>query len=168
MHLKSTAIAAAIFAIWAAPALAEDKIIARVSTSGTGEEAVSQVWFAYESCEEECHVATLVCQSNGNVTLTIADVAGEKAATIFGEDKQWLKLVFGKKAYPFLARELDYMEMTGSWWISGDLASDMGANRDDLARSFAGAATVFAEVASQTVELPVTDEIKSWALACAK
>lgn len=145
----------------AAPAAAEEIVTSR--TEGQAEPAakIMEVAFVVKDCEEECHVASLTCNENRSIGFVYADVPSADAARAM-TGKQEIRIEIGKKSYPFSITTFTFSEMTGSWWV------DAGSFADPLELLAAlGAAKSFTAVRpGGKVTLPVTEDVKSWAVQC--
>ncbi len=136
-------------------AIAQDKIVSRVEKKS--------IHFFYRSCEEECQVATLICDDGGTVSVQLADINAQNAAKAITEPKKQMVLKVGKKSFEFVITEMDFMEMTVSWWLT---AIPDGVNMRELAPAIATAKVIEAQAGGQKVTLPIDAGVKAWAVGC--
>jgi hypothetical protein len=146
-----------VFALCAAASncFAEDKIISNVDGK--------VVNYFYESCPEECQVATLTCNDGGTIGVILADIDAKNAAKAISTLKKQMVLKAGKKSFDYAVTEMDFMEMTVSWWLT---AIPDSVNMRELAPAIGATKVVEASVGGQKVTLPVDKAVKGWATAC--
>ena len=144
-------------------ASAAEKIMVRRDSQKTENGTISSVNFADASCEEECQIATLVCAEWGAISLTLADIDAKIAAKAITLEKQQIVLQVEDKAFDYAITEMDYMEMTGSWWLTA-ITIDVKAR--ELAPAIAAAKVLEAHVGETKVMLPVNADVKAWATDC--
>ncbi len=142
---------------------AAEKIVSRVTEEKTDQGKKTLISFAYASCEEECQIATLTCEEWGAISVVLADVDAKTAAKAITQDQKQMVLRVGKKTFDYTITALDYMELTGSWWLT---AFKNDSNARDLAPAIANAKVVDVRVGNKTVMVPVDAPLKAWALAC--
>lgn len=139
------------------------RISTHVSTETKDGETSSSVTFSEASCEEECHIATLVCKATGGIGIVLADVDAKAAAKAIVQERNQLVLRVGPKAFDYVIREMDYMEMTGSWWLTAD---EQGSAAGEIAKAIASAKELDVQAGGKKVPLPVDKTVKAWAAAC--
>jgi hypothetical protein len=139
----------------AATSFAAEKIVSRVDGKSVN--------YFYESCPEECQVATLSCIDGGTISVVLANIDAKNAAKAITVLKKQMVLKVGKKSFDFAITEMDFMELTGSWWLT---TIPDGVNMRELAPAIAGAKTFEASAGGQKVVLPVDAAVKGWALGC--
>jgi hypothetical protein len=142
---------------------AADTIIARQITSTEDGATSSAISFAYASCEEECHVATLSCSESGAISFVFADVDARNAAKAITAETKQVILAVGAKSFDYFIQEMQYAEMTGSWWLT---THTLDEHARDLAPAIATAKSIEAETGGQKIVLPVDKAVKAWAAAC--
>ncbi|WP_119274698.1 hypothetical protein [Taklimakanibacter deserti] len=132
--------------------------------SGESEAPASSVVFSEKGCEEECNAASLHCDGSRRISFDVADVPSKNAAAAITSDKQEIAVKAGGKTFGFPIEELRFVELTGSWDVSGHLFTDPAAFTAALAK----AASFKATLGGQSLTLPVTADVKTWAAACVK
>lgn len=147
----------------AGAAQAEDKIVARVDTQKTETGTTSTVNFAYADCEEECHIATLICSESTAIKLVVGDVRAKDAAKAITSDGKEVVLKAGAKSFNYMVSDMQFAELTGSWWLD---AHEQGSKPGEIATAIAAAKTVEMRAGGDTKVLPVDAEVKAWAKAC--
>ena len=123
----------------------------------------STIGFGYDSCGGECHVATLSCSASGAITIVLADIDAENAAKAITQETKQILLSVGGKKFDYSVSDMQYAEMTGSWWLT---AHTQDVHARELAPAIATSKTVEALVGGQKVVLPVDKNFQSWAAAC--
>ncbi len=151
------------FLALAVPSLAADKIVSRVDTTTADGSTSTHLNFFYESCEEECQVATFICSDTGSISIVLADIAAKNAAKAITKEKQQILLNVGKKQFEYAVTEMDFMEMTVSWWLT---AIPDGVNMRELAPAIAAAKVIEAQAGGQKVVMPIDAGVKAWAVGC--
>lgn len=154
---------AALALLTPATAGAAEKIVADVAVETKDGVKTSVVNFNIASCEEECHVGTLVCNESTAISIVLADVDAGVAGQAITRDRDQLVLTAGAKHFDYVIRHMDYMEMTGTWWLTAD---EQGSGPGEIAAAIAAAKTVEMRVGKKTVALPVDASVKRWAAAC--
>jgi hypothetical protein len=144
------------------PAGAEN-IVAR-AVGGDGNETQPAVYFAYESCEDECHVATLACSPGGSVVVTFADLEAKQAAKAMQVEERQIALKAGSKVFDYRLQSMQFVEMNGSWDLS---ASEFGSKAGEIGEAIRAAKTLVLTSGGKSVTLPVDQTVKSWAAKCA-
>ena len=150
-------------AAFAGAAQAEDKIVARVDTQKTDGGTTSSVNFAYANCEEECHIATLICSESTAIKLVVGDVRAADAAKAITSEGKDVVLKAGGKSFNYMVSDMQFMEMTGSWWLN---AHEQGSQPGEIAAAIAAAKTVEMRAGGDKKVLPVDAGVKAWAKAC--
>jgi hypothetical protein len=147
----------AFAALWvsAATALAADKIISNVDGKSVN--------YFYESCPEECQVATFTCTDTASVSVVLSDIEAKHAAKAMLEEQKQIVFKVGKKSFNYSIQEMTFMELSGAWWLTG-FSNDV--DQKDLAPAIAGVKTFEASAGGQKVTLPVDAAVKGWAKAC--
>jgi hypothetical protein len=143
--------------------LAADKVVTRFVTEKTDSGTASFVNFAYASCEEECQIATLNCSETGAISVVLADIDAKQAAKAIQQEQKQMVVRVGKKTFDYTITELDYMELTGSWWLTG-IKNDLNAR--ELAPAIAAAKVVEVHAGGRKVMLSVDANVKTWAAGC--
>lgn len=143
------------FSAMTTSSFAADKIVSEVDAK--------VVQFYYESCPEECQVATLTCNDSGTIGVILADIDAKNAAKAITALKKQMVLKAGKKSFDYSITEMDFMELTVSWWLT---AIPDGVNMREFAPAIAAAKVVEASAGGQIVVLPVDLKVKAWALGC--
>jgi hypothetical protein len=157
-----------IFALFAilltiTPTMAEDKISTRLGTSTEDGETSAGLFFAYASCEDECHIATFSCSASGAVTIELADVDAKHAAAAIIKEARQIIISAGSRSFDYFIQEMQYQEMTGSWWLT---AHTQDVKARDLAPAIGAVKSITALVGKQKLVLPVDANAKLWAEAC--
>jgi hypothetical protein len=147
----------------AGSAHAADKIVASVSTDTKDGATFSQVTYSYETCEEECQVAQLVCEESTAISLVMADVSSADASKAITQEQTQIQLKAGSQSFSYFVYEMQFMEMTGSWWLT---AREQGSPPLAIAKAIAGAKAIELKAGKMKVSLPVDQAVKTWALAC--
>jgi hypothetical protein len=156
---SSLAAAATLFAV-CGTAFAEDKIVTMLSS---GEDGGHSVGFDYDGCGGECYIGGLSCNSGGgNVEFAFGDVESTVAGSIVGSEDQAFRVSAGGVSVKFAAYRLQFQEMTGTWAMDGHTFEETGP----LLAAIAKSKTFSAEAGSLKLELPVTDDVKSWVKNC--
>jgi hypothetical protein len=162
-RLAASLAAVMLFAILPARA-AETADTYETTLAGEGETPASSVVFSAKGCEEECHAASLGCDAPGGISFDFADVPSKDAAAAITSEKPEIAVKAGGKAFAFPIDEMHFVELTGSWDVSGHLFTDRSAFTAALTKS----ASFKATLAGQSLTLPVTADVKTWAAACVK
>jgi hypothetical protein len=139
----------------AATSLAADKIVSRV-------DGMSVNYF-YESCPEECQVATFTCTDTASVSVVLADIEAKNAAKAILEEQKQIVFKVGKKSFNYAIQEMTFMELSGAWWLTG-FSNDV--DQKDLAPAIAGVKTFEVSAGGQKVTLPVDATVKAWGAGC--
>jgi hypothetical protein len=134
---------------------AADKIVSRVDGKSVN--------YFYESCPEECQVATFTCTDTASVAVVLSDIEAKNAAKAIVEEQKQIVLKVGKKSFNYSISEMTFMELSGAWWLTG-FSNDV--DQKDLAPAIAGVKAFEASAGGQRVVLPVDAAVKSWALGC--
>jgi hypothetical protein len=164
MTRHATGLAAAmLFAILTVPA-AQAADTYETVLNGEGETPASSVVFSEKGCEEECHAASLSCDDPGGISFDFADVPSQDAAAAIASERQEIAVKAGGETFAFPIDQLRFVELTGSWDVSGHLFTDRSAFTAALTKS----ASFKATLSSQSLTLPVTADVKTWAAACGK
>jgi hypothetical protein len=145
------------------PVLADGKIATRIDSSTEDGETFSNLGFADASCEEECHTATFSCSSTGAITIELADIDAKHAAAAIQKENKQVLVSVGGKSFDYFIQEMQYQEMTGSWWL---ISHTLDENARELAPAIAKAKSIEAVVDKQKIVLPVDANVKKWAAAC--
>ncbi len=144
----------------AAPALAEDKI---VTTLLAGDDGGHVVAFDYDGCGGECFIGALSCNSGGgNFEIRLGDVESAVAGSIVGSEDQAFRVTAGDVSVKFAAHSLQFQEMTGTWAMDGHTFEETGP----LLAAIAKSKVIAAEAGTLKLELPVTDDVKTWVKRC--
>jgi hypothetical protein len=162
-RLVASLAAAMLFAILPVRA-AETADTYETMLSGEDETPASSVVFSEKGCEEECHAASLSCDVPGGISFDFADVPSKDAAAAITSDRPEIAVQAGGETFAFPVDEMRFVELTGSWDVSGHLFTDRAAFTAALTRS----ASFTATLSSQSLTLPVTADVKTWAAACMK
>ena len=162
-RLATSLATACMFAILPASA-AETADTFETVLGGEGETPASSVVFSEKGCEEECYSASLGCDASGGISFDFAAVPSQDAATAITSEKQEITVKAGGETFAFPIDELRFVELTGSWDVSGHLFTDRSAFTASLTRS----ASFTAMLGGQSLTLPVTADVKTWAAACVK
>lgn len=160
--MNRTALSLALIAFLSTGTMAADKIVGRLITSTEDGVTSSDINFVYASCEEECHVATLSCE-NAAIGVVMADVDAAIAGKAITQENKQIVLKAGSASFDYSIYKMEFMEMTGSWWLTGlEQGSDPGAIADAIGK----AETVELQAGKMKVSLPVDAVVKDWAKAC--
>lgn len=140
-----------------------------ITTAGVGESQRSypkanEVAFVAKDCEEECHVASLLCDENRSISLVYADVDSQTAAKAITVDQQPMTLMADGKSFMFSISEMQFMEMSGTWWLTAGSYNDPF----ELLKALQASKTIKVTLQTQSMDLPVTADVKTWAAACAR
>jgi hypothetical protein len=135
--------------------LAADKIVSRVDGKSVN--------YFYESCPEECQVATFTCTDTASVSVVLSDIEAKHAAKAIVEEQKQIVFKVGKKSFNYSIQEMTFMELSGAWWLTG-FSNDV--DQKDLAPAIAGVKTFEASAGGQKVTLPVDVAVKGWAAGC--
>jgi hypothetical protein len=139
----------------AATSFAAEKIVSRVDGKSVN--------YFYESCPEECQVATFTCTDTASVSVVLADIEAKHAAKAMLEEQKQIVFKVGRKSFNYSIQEMTFMELSGAWWLTG-FSNDV--DQKDLAPAIAGVQTFEASAGGQKVVLPVGAEVKGWAVGC--
>ena len=131
---------------------------------GEGETPTSSVVFSEKGCEEECYSASLGCDPSAGISFDFAAVPSADAAATIASEKPEIAVKAGGETYAFPIDELHFVELTGSWDVSGHLFTDRSAFTASLIKW----ASFMATLGGQSLTLPVTADVKTWAAACVK
>jgi hypothetical protein len=134
---------------------AADKIISRVEGK--------TVSYFYESCPEECQVASFTCTESASVSVVLADVEAKHAAKAMLEEQKQIVFKVGKTSFNYSIQEMTFTEMSGAWWLKG-FSNEV--DQKDLAPAIAGVKAFEASAGGHKVTLPVDAGVKGWAAAC--
>jgi hypothetical protein len=119
----------------------------------------------HASCGAECYAATLTCDKLSYVSFTYADVAFDVAAKAVTAGEKRFTISVGSMTQPFYIMSLRWGgEMYDTWNVEGNLQGDSAAFIAALGKAKDFKATLGGEA----VTLPVTEDVKNWATACAK
>lgn len=135
--------------------LAADKIVSRVDGKSVN--------YFYESCPEECQVATFTCTDTASVSVVLSDIEAKHAAKAILEEQKQIVFKVGKKSFNYSIQEMTFMELSGAWWLTG-FSNDV--DQKNLAPAIAGVKTFEASAGGQKVVLPVDVAVKGWAVGC--
>ena len=149
--------------VFASAVQAEDKIVATIDTQKTDAGTVSSVNYAFADCEEECFVATLICSESTAIKLVMGDVRPKDAAKAITSDGKEVVLKAGAKSFNYMVSEMQFMELTGSWWLD---AFEQGSKPGEIADAIAAAKTIEMRAGNEKKVLPVDTAVKNWAKAC--
>ena len=138
-----------------ANSLAEDKIVSRVDGKSVN--------YFYQSCPEECQVATFTCTDTGSVSVVLSDIEAKNAAKAILEEQKQIVFKVGKKSFNYSIQEMTFMEMSGAWWLTG---FSNNVDQKDLAPAIAGVKSFEVSAGGQKVTLPVDAAVKAWAAGC--
>lgn len=138
-----------------ATSFAADRIVSRVDGKSVN--------YFYQSCPEECQVATFTCTDTASVSVVLSDIEAKNAAKAMLEEQKQIVFKVGKKSFNYSIAEMTFMEMSGAWWLKG-FSNDV--DQKDLAPAIAGVKTFEASAGGQKVTLPVDAAVKGWARAC--
>lgn len=152
-----------LFAIFPARA-AEIADTYETALVGEGDTPASSVVFSAKGCEEECNTASLSCDAPRAISFDFADVPSQDAAAAITSEKPEIAVKAGGETFGFPIDELRFVELTGSWDVSGQLFTDPSAFTAALTKS----ASFTATLGGQSLTLPVTADVKTWAAACVK
>lgn len=136
-------------------ASAADKIVSRVDGKSVN--------YFYESCPEECQVATFTCTDTASVSVVLSDIEAKNAAKAMVEEQKQIVFKVGKKSFNYAISEMQFMELSGAWWLTG-FSNDV--DQKELAPAIAGVKTFEASAGGQKVTLPVDAAVKSWGAGC--
>lgn len=142
------------------PAFAAEVVTTYIGPTDT--EKSKTLDFAEKDCEEECHMASLICEETMAINFTYADVSSKSAAKIIRSENQAISLVINKKEFSFFVNTLTFSEMTGSWWVDARFMADP----KDLLAALEKAKDFKARAGDESMTLPVTAEFQTWASAC--
>ena len=133
---------------------------------GEGGTSGSSVAFDGKDCGGECYAASLDCDAQHSISFIFGDVEAKIAAAAITREKQDFTVEIDGAAYSFFIMKLEYGgDMYSTWLVTGSLP-------DSSARAFADAlakaARFKATIGAESLTLPVTADVKTWAAACAK
>lgn len=134
---------------------AADKVISSVDGKSVN--------YFYESCPEECQVATFTCTDTASVSVVLSDIEAKNAAKAMLEEQKQIVFKVGKKSFNYSIAEMTFMELSGAWWLKG---YSNNVDQKDLAPAIAGVKSFEASAGGQKVTLPVDAAVKGWAAAC--
>jgi hypothetical protein len=134
---------------------AEDKIVSKVDGK--------IVSYFYESCPEECQVATFTCTETASLTVILSDIETKDAAKAMQEEERQIVFKVGPKTFNYSISEMTFTEMSGAWWLTG---YSNNVDQKDLAPAIATVKTFAARAGRHSVVLPVDDAVQQWAKAC--
>ncbi len=121
------------------------------------------VGFEDASCGGECYEGTLSCNRDGtNVEFEFGLVETSDAVLVVGSEQRSFTLATGKVTTTFNATQLQWVEMTGAWVMSGNSFEDTGK----LLAAMAKAKMFTATAGKSKIELPVTTDVKTWIKRC--
>ncbi len=141
-------------------AQAEEKIATTLSEGG---EDGHSIGFEYESCGGECYLGGFSCNSaGGNIEFQFGDVESDIAASVVADEQRSFKITAGSVTTEFSAYRLMYQEMTGTWSMEGNTFGETGP----LLAAIAKSKTFVAAAGKLKLELPVTDDMKTWVKRC--
>ncbi len=146
------------------PAQAASVAVTYVTELFGGEkQPASRVTF-HGSCGDECYAASLVCDVDGGVNFTFADVEAKIAAKAITRKARNFTVNVNGVAYPFFITTLSYGgEMYDTWLVEGQVENSRAA---DFRGALAKATHFSSSIGSVVLTLPVTADVKTWATAC--
>lgn len=150
-------------AVFALP-FASSSVSAKTTTHflDSGKDGFS-VGFEDASCGGECYEGTLSCNRDGtNVAFEFGLVEASDAVLVVGSEQRDFTLTTGKVSTTFNATQLQWVEMTGAWVMSGPSYE----GTDTFLAALSKAKTFTATAGKGKIELPVTADVKTWIKRC--
>jgi hypothetical protein len=166
--MRVAAFLAAAVLLAGAPARAADGAdpfdVYETTLSGEGATPAFRVAFDGKDCGE-CYTASLFCLDFGGIAFEFGDVEAKNAAGAITRDARAFSLDAGGTAFAFSITGLSYGgDMNGTWVVDGELTGS------DVRAAFTAALVKTdrfkATIGAESLTLPVTADVKTWAAAC--
>lgn len=161
--VRSFTLALTVFVMAAGVAFA-DQIDTTLNKNETPEGGWSVNFSTGGSCEEECAVADLSCESSRSAFFMLNDLPGTEAAALMTSDDGKTSLKVAGRRFALSLQQFSFVELTGAWNVTARLEDDQLA----FYKAIGTAKTFDAVLNKRKLTLPVNQDVRNWAKSCAE